>query len=202
MNVQWAMALAGFAFVMSISPGPSNFLLLASGANFGFSRTVPLMLGISTGFLSMVVLVGAGLGSAFERFPEVHMALRLICGAYILWLAYRIARNRTIGVAETESIGSPISFAQGATLQLVNPKAWVVALIVTVSYTIPERFLTSLVSIVVIFMVVNIPSLGVWALSGAALRRMLSRGRRIVVFNAAMALLLAGSMIPLLLGAD
>lgn len=199
MTIEMATALIGFAFVMSISPGPGNFLLLTSGANFGFLRSLPLLLGISGGFLAMVFLVGIGLGRVFERFPQVYDVLRILGGIYVLWLAVKIARSKGIGAAERGSVAKPIGFLQAALLQLVNPKAWAVSLIVTVSYTAPEQFLTSLMLLIIIFAMVNIPALSVWVLSGAALRDMLAKGRRIVAFNIAMAILLAGSMIPVLL---
>lgn len=202
MTLDMTLGLIGFAFVMSISPGPGNLLLLASGANFGFARSLPLVFGISAGFLSMVFVVGIGLGPVLERVPVLYALLRLVCAAYVIWLAFKIARSRSMGPSGDEKIGAPIGFLQAALFQLVNPKAWAVALIVTVSYTVPERLLTSLVAMIAVFAVVNIPSISVWALSGAALRQALSKGRRMAVFNVAMAVLLVGSMIPVLFRAS
>ena len=88
---------------------------------------------------------------------------------------------------------------QAALFQLVNPKAWAVALIVTVSYTNPADYLLSLGLMIALFALVNIPSISLWAISGAALRRILGQGRRIAVFNIAMAILLVASMLPVLL---
>lgn len=198
MSLQTLLALAGFVFVMSISPGPGNFLLLASGANFGFARSVPLILGICVGFLSIVFLVGVGLGPVFERWPEIYLALQIACGVYVLWLAWKIASSRALGSGEAK-VDEPVGFIAAAMLQLFNPKAWAVALIVTVSYTAPERLLLSLALVLAVIAVVNIPALSVWALSGAALRQALSRGRRIVIFNIAMAVLLLVSMAPVFL---
>lgn len=198
MSLQTLLALAGFVFVMSISPGPGNFLLLASGANFGFARSVPLILGICAGFLSIVFLVGVGLGPVFERWPEIYLALQIACGVYVLWLAWKIASSRSLGSGEAK-VDEPVGFIAAAMLQLFNPKAWAVALIVTVSYTAPERLLLSLALVLAVIAVVNIPALSVWALSGAALRQALSRGRRIVIFNIAMAVLLLVSMAPVFL---
>lgn len=198
MPLDMAVALAGFAFAMSISPGPGNFLLLASGANFGFRRSLPLMLGISGGFLAMVFGVGIGLGQLLERYPQVYDGLRLLGATYVLWMAWRLARSRGLESGSGD-VAVPIGFVQAALLQLVNPKAWAVALIVTVIYTVPADFLTSLLLLIVIFAVVNLPALSVWVLSGAALRQVLAKGRRIVVFNIAMALLLVASMAPVLL---
>lgn len=198
MTLDMALAILGFAFVMSISPGPSNFLLLASGLNFGFLRSLPLVLGISFGFLSMVLLVGLGFGQLMDRVPFLQAVLRAICGAYVLWLAWKIARSRSFGPAEGARVAEPISFAQAALFQLVNPKAWAVALIVTVSYTDPANYTASLVLMVALFALVNIPAISTWAASGAALRRLLGEGRRIAIFNAAMAALLVASMVPVL----
>ncbi|MES0871658.1 LysE family translocator [Pseudovibrio sp. SCP19] len=199
MSFESALALMGFAFVMSISPGPGNFLLLASGANFGFSRSLPLMFGISLGFLSMVFGVGVGLGQVLAEFPVLYTALRTICAAYVLWLALKIGRSRALGSGETEKMAEPISFVQASLFQLLNPKAWAVALIVTVSYTSAESYMTSLLLLIAVFAVVNIPSISVWALSGSALRNLLAKSNRIAVFNIGMALLLIASMAPVLL---
>jgi len=199
MPLDMALALMGFAFVMSISPGPGNFLLLASGANFGFARSLPLMLGISGGFLAMVFVVGIGLGEVFERYPQIYDAMRIVGAAYVLWMAWGLVRSKGMGGTGGHTVAKPIGFVQAALLQLVNPKAWAVSLIVTVTYTLPQNFLTSLVLLIALFAVVNLPALSVWVLSGAALRGALAKGKRIVVFNIAMAILLVGSMAPVLL---
>lgn len=195
MTLDTFLALAGFVFVMSISPGPGNFLLLASGANFGFCRSVPLVLGICGGFLGIVFLVGVGLGPVFQRWPEIYLALQIACGIYVLWLAWKIATSRSLGSSEAK-VERPIGFFAAAFLQLFNPKAWAVALIVTVSYTAPQNLLLSLALVLAVIACVNIPALSVWAFSGAALRSALSKGRRIVAFNIAMAALLVASMVP------
>ncbi len=199
MSLETALALVGFAFVMSISPGPANFLLLASGVNFGFVRSIPLVLGISFGFLTMVFFVGIGLGQVLKNTPGIYTVLKFACAAYVTWLAWKIARSRAVGPEQGEKIEQPISFIQAAVFQLVNPKAWAVALIVTVSYTNPENYLPSLILMIMLFAVINIPAMSVWALSGVALRRILGEGKRIVVFNIAMALLLVVSMAVVLL---
>lgn len=199
MSPQTALALMGFAFVMSASPGPANFLLLASGANFGFVRTLPLILGVSSGFMTMVFCVGIGLGHILTATPQIYTVLKFACAAYVVWLAWKIARSRGIGSDQGDAVEHPITFLQAALFQLVNPKAWAVALIVTVTYTDPENYLPSLGAMIAVFALVNLPSISIWALSGVALRRFLAQGRRIVVFNAAMAMLLVASMVWILL---
>ena len=112
----------------------------------------------------------------------------------------KIAQSRSSVPGDSSKLEKPISFVQAAFLQLVNPKAWAVALIVTVSYTNPDNYLTSLILTILIFAAVIFPSISVWAISGVVLRRVMGDGRRVVMFNILMALLLVGSMIPVLLG--
>lgn len=200
MTFEMFTALIGFAFVMSISPGPGNFLLLASGANFGFWRTLPLVFGISGGFLTMVLVIGLGFGEILKTYSIIYQGLRFLCIAYVLWLAWKIAQVKSLGPEETEPGSTPIGFFQAATLQLLNPKAWAVALIVTVSYTSPDNYVSSLIWMLVTFAVVNIPSISVWALGGTALRQFLRTEKRVRIFNVTMALLLVAAMIPVLLG--
>ncbi|MGO1120860.1 LysE family translocator [Rhodovibrionaceae bacterium A322] len=198
MAIQSLFALMGFAFVMSVSPGPGNFLLLASGVNFGFWRSLPLVLGISLGFLSMVLGVGLGLGQLLESTPWLYAGLQVSCGLYVVWLAWKISRSRSLGPDKEEVLDKPISFIQAALFQLLNPKAWAVALIVTVSYGDPDGGLMALLLLILVFALVNLPSISLWALSGVALKRLLGQGRRVVVFNHIMALLLIVTMIPAL----
>lgn len=199
MTLDALIALVGFAFAMSITPGPGNFLLLASGVNFGFARTLPMILGISFGFLTMVFCVGMGLGEVLTRLPAAYTGLKFLCAAYVLWLAWKIANSRALGSNNISQVASPIGFIQAALFQLVNPKAWAVALILTVSYTNPDDYLISLVLMIGVFAVINLPTISIWVISGVALQRLLGEGRRIIVFNIAMAILLVGSMIPVLL---
>lgn len=200
MSLDTMLGLIGFAFVMAISPGPGNFLLLASGVNFGFPRSLPLILGIGLGFLTMVFFVGLGLGQVLQNAPILYTILKFASAGYVFWLAWKIARSRSMGSADGDELEKPISFVQGALLQLVNPKAWAVALIVTVAYTDPEGYFASLILVIGIFALVIFPSISVWAASGVILRRILGDGRRIAIFNILMALLLVGSMMPVLFG--
>jgi len=200
MSFDTLIALMGFAFVMSISPGPANFLLLVSGANFGYMRSLPLVLGVSMGFLTMVFFGGLGLGQVLKSVPAIYIGLKFVCAAYVLWLAIKIARSRSMGSSDDDEMATPISFVQGALFQLVNPKAWAVALILSVSYTDPKNFLPSLIFMIIAFAVVNLPAISVWAISGAAIRGTLEGGRRIAIFNTFMALLLVASMVPVLFG--
>lgn len=198
MTLDSSLALIGFAFVMSLSPGPGNFLLLASGVNFGFVRSLPLVCGISFGFLSMVFCIGIGFGEILQRAPVVMAVLRLICAAYVFYLAWNIAHIRSLATSDDKDMAKPIGFVQAALFQLVNPKAWAVAIVLTVSYTDQQDYLVSLLGLIALFAIVNLPTISVWAGSGVALRRFLSTEGRLRLFNVVMALLLVATMIPVL----
>jgi threonine/homoserine/homoserine lactone efflux protein len=200
MTLELLFALAGFAFAMSISPGPGNFLLLASGVNHGFRSTIPAVLGISAGFLAMVLAVGLGVGRFLQSHEGINTGLKLACAAYVLWLAWKIARITSFGPNNGEAGAASIGFVQAGLLQWLNPKAWAVALIVTVSYTVPSDYVASLIALIAVFALVNLPAISMWALGGVALRRVLDDPRKVRAFNIAMALLLIGSMLPVLLG--
>lgn len=184
-------AFLAFAFVSSITPGPNNLMLMASGASFGVRRTLPHLLGIGAGFLIMLLLVGAGLIGLFDLWPASHRILRVLSIAYLLWLAVKIARAGDPGSRETSA--EPISFAQAALFQWVNPKAWTMALTAVTVYA-PERDLAAVVSIALAFSLVNLPSCGLWVVLGEGVGRWLGTPARRRAFNWTMAALLVASL--------
>ena len=191
------LALLVYAFVTSITPGPNNFMLLASGVNFGFVRTIPHMLGIGTGFFSLLLGVGFGLGAILMAFPSLHAALKITGGAYLLYLAWRIGMSRSLG-KEGEAKAKPMTFLQAAAFQWVNPKAWVMAVTAMAVYTSPQARFLSVVMVAEAFALVNLPSVSTWAGFGMALRGFLSDPLRLKWFNIAMGLLLAATLWPML----
>lgn len=191
------VAFLGFAFVTSITPGPNNLMLLASGVNFGVRRTLPHMLGISGGFLLLVVAVGVGLDQLFRALPLTYQLLRYLGAAYLLYLAGCIARA---GAPELDGARSqPFGFLQAAAFQWVNPKAWIMAIGAVTTYTPQQGFIGNVLLIAVLFAVVNLPSVGVWTVLGSLLRQWLEQPARRRLFNLGMALLLVASLYPLLL---
>ncbi len=192
------LALASFAFATSITPGPNNLMLTASGVNFGFWRTIPHMLGIGAGFIALLLAVGAGLGSAFAAFPALQAVLKIAGAAYMLWLAWKIARAGEID-SGAASAGRPITFLQAALFQWVNPKAWVMALSAMSLFVRPTHPVNDVIAVAVVFAVVNVPSVGVWAGFGHLLREWLRDPRRVRVFNVTMAVLLVLSIIPMVI---
>ncbi|WP_166267397.1 LysE family translocator [Marinobacter caseinilyticus] len=187
------MALMAFAFVTSITPGPNNLMLMASGANFGFRRTLPHMLGIGVGFVVMVVLVGLGLVQVFQAYPVSYTVLMVLSVVYLLFLAWKIATSAPPD--QVEQVGTPFTFLQAALFQWVNPKAWAMALTAVSVYS-PSREFGAIVLVAVIFGLINMPSVSTWTLLGQQMQRVLTNPQRLRRFNVAMALLLLASLYP------
>ncbi|MBF8774993.1 LysE family translocator [Pseudomonas fulva] len=191
------IAFVLFAFVSSITPGPNNTMLLASGVNFGVRRSVPHALGVSIGFMVMVLAVGLGLGEVFKAWPALYTVLRYAGAGYLLYLAWKIASSGPIGTASTAA-PKPIGFWAAAAFQWVNPKAWVMAIGAITTYTPAQGYVANVVVIAAVFALVNLPSVGVWVMFGSALRGLLQNPRALMLFNVLMAALLVISLYPLL----
>jgi len=190
--------MAMFIIVSSITPGPNNVMLAASGANFGYQRSVPHMLGISVGGAVMLLLVGAGLGTLFEQVPQLYVLLQWVGAVYLLWLAWKIAHSGRIQLAQASP--KPLNFLQAAAFQWVNPKAWIMSVGVIAAYTTPGNYWASLLLGAVTMLVVNYPCISVWTLFGAIIGGWLQSPRALQFFNWGMAGLLLLSLWPLLAG--
>jgi len=195
MTLDLIPALAAFAFVSSITPGPNNLMLMASGANFGFRRTVPHMLGIGIGFSLMVLLVGAGLVQIFDAYPISHQVLKVCSVLYLLYLAWKIANAAP--VRKGEDNGTPMTFLQAAAFQWVNPKAWSMALTAVTVYT-PDNTLAAIGLVALVFGAINLPSVSTWTIVGQQMARFLTNTARLRTFNWTMAALLVASLYPVL----
>ena len=189
-------ALVLFAFTTSITPGPNNMMLFTSGVNFGFRRTIPHMLGIGAGFLSLLLGVGLGLGALLHTVPLLYTVLKFAGGAYLLWIAWKIGSSRSLSEGKTSA--APMSFLSAAAFQWINPKAWVMAVTAMATYTNPDVYFISVLIVGFAFALVNVPSVSTWAGFGSALRDWLSDPIRLKWFNITMALLLVLSLWPML----
>lgn len=194
MTAQLLLAFVLFAFATAGTPGPNNMMLLASGANFGFRRTVLHILGISAGLGVMVLAMGLGLGGVFKAWPVLHEVLKWVGGGYMLWLAWKIATAK--GVSDKGAGSRPMTFLQAAAFQWVNPKAWAMALTAATTYT-PEGSTIGVFFVAGIFMLVGAPCSAAWAGFGQGMRRFLDRPAALRTFNLAMAALLVVSLYPL-----
>lgn len=181
-----------FGFVISVTPGPNNSVLWASGLRFGFQRTVPHVLGTAAGIGAMVLGVAAGIGVLLDAVPGVELGLKATGTAYLLYLAFRIARSSAGGRA---TVSRPLSLWQALGFQCVNPKGWIFAL-GAVSTFLP-RDLPRLAGVVLLtstLMGVVLVSASIWAAGGAALNRLVDDRRTYRGVSIALALLLAASI--------
>jgi threonine/homoserine/homoserine lactone efflux protein len=188
-----------YAVVTSITPGPNNMMLLASGVNFGLARSVPHILGISVGFGVMVALVGGGLMAVFDAFPVIHDILRWGGAAYLVYLAWRIAQSAPPEPGEAATTKRPMSFLAAAAFQWLNPKAWIMAIGAITTYLPPQATALAVVTLATILAVVNTPCVVVWAAFGVGLRRFLRQPSQVRIFNVTMAVLLVLSLYPILM---
>ena len=188
-------ALALFCFAASITPGPNNAMLLASGANFGLRATLPHLAGVVLGFALLILVIGAGLGALFAAYPPLHTGLKIVGGAYLLWLAARIATAK--GMAGRESGGRPITFLEAAAFQWVNPKAYAMAVGAVAAYVPRGGGAGDLLLLTLVFGLVNLPCVSAWMVAGVGLRRVLERPAALRAFNLLMAGLLVASLYPL-----
>ncbi len=195
MTHELLVALAAFAFVTSVTPGPNNLMLMASGANFGFDRTIPHMLGVGLGFTFMVAVVGIGLMEVFEAVPGSLSALRVVSVLYLFYLAWKIANAAPPDAAGPA--GRPMTFMQAALFQWANPKAWAMALS-AISLYAPSRDLGAVLLVAAVFGAINLPSVSCWTLMGRAIRGWLTGPGRLRIFNRTMAVLLVASLWPML----
>ena len=189
-------ALAVFALVTSITPGPNNLMLMASGANFGFQRTIPHMLGVGLGFVFMIVLVGIGLVQLFDIYPVSYTILKTFSIVYLLYLAWKIANASAPANARVKP--TPMSFLQAAAFQWVNPKAWTMALTAITAYA-PDRTMFAIIIVAFVFGLINLPAVSSWTLLGQQMRRILTNPTRLKLFNWTMAILLVATLVPVLL---
>ncbi|MBS1303833.1 LysE family translocator [Loktanella sp. SALINAS62] len=196
MDTLTLLLLFQFAFVSSITPGPNNLMLMASGANYGFRRSLPHMCGISLGHSFMVVMIGLALLRVFDAFPVLNTLLTVVAVIYMTWLSWKIAT--AVPPEARQVTGKPFTFWQAAAFQWVNPKAWVMAITAITAFAPQDRavWVGSLI-VAGVFLLSNFPAITVWTALGVQLRRYLGTARRLRVFNITMAVLLMASLVPM-----
>src|SRR6056297_4239128 len=197
MTLDLFTALATFAFVTVITPGPNNLMLMASGTNFGLVRTIPHMLGIGLGFPLMVFCVGQGVMRVFDLWPLSYTLLKAVSVAYLLWLAWKIAHAAPPRAATEQAEGKPLTFLQSAAFQWVNPKAWSMALSAITLYA-ASRDLAAVLWVAGVYVCVSVVSTTSWTVLGQQMRRFLKNPARLRVFNRIMAALLVATLVPVL----
>jgi len=192
------LPLALFVVVSTITPGGATTLATASGAQFGFRRSMPLMSGIAVGLASLAAAAAAaaGLAGLLLAAPSLQTAMRLAGSAYLLWLASKIARSGPPNLRS--SLGSPTSFLGGACLLWLNPKGWAMALGAAASFaTLASGPLQLAMLLGSAFGLAAAVSLSLWCLAGLLLARLLRTERQWRILNAMLGLLLVVSIVPM-----
>lgn len=187
------VALAAYAFVMTITPGPNNVLLLASGLAFGLRRTGWHLAGVLAGTWLMICLVGAGLGALFVTAPAAQTVLKLAGSGYMLWLARQLWNANALPTVNAQR---PIRFHEAAMFQIANPKVWLMALSVIAAF-VPagEHYAQRVVTTALLFIAVAVPCITLWAASGSLIRSWIHNPVTLQRINRVMALLAAATVV-------
>ena len=168
-------ALISFYFVMYVTPGPNNAMVLASGLKFGFAKTIPHMSGITIGHILQLILVCFGLGKIFQIFPEIQQVLKIICAAYLLYLGYKIIGSFS-KIKEDDS--RPLMFYEAALFQIVNPKAWTISSMAASGFLPQDESLTfSILYISAIAFIICPLSISPWAAFGSSIRNLVKNNK-------------------------
>ena len=189
------IGLVTFYFVMYVTPGPNNAMVLTSGVKFGFSKTIPHMSGITIGHVCQTVVVCLGLGKIFQMFPNIQNFLKIICGLYLLYLGYKIIGS----FSKIKEDGSrPLKFYEASLFQLVNPKAWTISTMVASGF-LPkdEKLIISILFISITALIICPLSISVWAAFGTGIRNLVKNNKKkaIVEYFLAILLLITAIMI-------
>ena len=202
MTTEIFAALAIFALVSSITPGPNNLMLMTSGINFGLRRTAPHMLGVAGGFTVMIILIGLGIMQVIEAVPGSMTFITILSGLYLLYMAWKIATTDTSLARDYAATAKskPFTFLQAALFQWVNPKAWTMALTAISAYAPKSQDWIGVLMVAAVFGAINLPATGTWAVMGAKMRRFFGDPVRLKTFNIIAAILLVASLYPMVAG--
>ena len=175
-DVNLFFALISFYFVMYVTPGPNNAMVLTSGIKFGFLKTIPHMSGITIGHVLQTIVVCLGLGKIFQMFPEVQDFLKIICALYLLYLGYKIIGS----FSKIKDDGSrPLKFYEASLFQLVNPKAWTISTMVASGFLPKDEKLIISISFISITALIICPlSISVWAAFGSGIRNLVKNNKK------------------------
>ena len=187
-----------YYFVMYATPGPNNSILTASGIKFGFIRSVPNIIGISSGHGIQLALVCFGLGSLFMQFPILFEILKYIGACYLLYLAWKMFGSLNISITDEKS--SPLKYYEAILFQFVNPKAWVICITaVSLFYPEKENLIIGTLFLVIMSTIINLPSISMWAFGGSVIRHYLSNEKLKKIIEWLLAILLFGTAISIVL---
>ena len=198
--ITWELiaTISVYYFVMYVTPGPNNSILTASGIKFGFIRSVPNIIGISSGHGIQLALVCFGLGSLFLQFPILLEILKYIGACYLLYLAWKMFGSLNISITDEKS--SPLKYYEAILFQFVNPKAWVICITaVSLFYPEKENLIIGTLFLVIMSTIINLPSISMWAFGGSVIRHYLSNEKLKKIIELLLAILLFGTAISIVL---
>ena len=181
-------ALVSFYFVMYVTPGPNNAMVLTSGIKFGYFKTIPHMSGITVGHVLQTALVCLGLGKIFQVFPEIQNMLKIICAVYLLYLGYKIIGSFS---KIKEDSSRPLKFYEAALFQLVNPKAWTISTMVASGF-LPkdEKLIIAILFISITALIICPISISVWAAFGSGIKNLVKNNKKKAIVEYFLAILL------------
>ncbi len=197
MSFDTFLAFIAFTLTAGLTPGPNNMMLMASGVNYGFRRTLPHMAGVIGGFTLMTLLLGLGLGQLFTAYPAAHTVLKVAGGTYLLFLAWKVATAARVEEGEIAA-GAPMTFVQAVLFQWVNIKAWFMGITALATYTVATRYAAGVAIIVAVFFLNSIFTSILWTLFGTGLRHILADPRYYRWINRGLGLALVLSLWPML----
>lgn len=196
MELSLFLSMLGFLWVAAITPGPNNMLLTTSGANFGFIRSLWLMIGIMLGMQSILVLVAFGVGGLILIYPSLHLILKILGSLYLLWLAWKVATAAYEKLETDAPPPKPVRLYQGWLLQFLNPKAWLMALGAVASFSLAgDKYNHSILAIAFGIFAVNIVAGIIWLGFGTVIGRLLRSKKAWIIFNVSMGLLTAACVL-------
>ena len=182
------IALVSYYFVMYVTPGPNNAMVLASGLKFGFNRTIPHITGITIGHVTQLILVCFGLGKIFQIFPNLQNILRVLCAIYLLYLGYKIIGSFS-NIKEDES--KPLKFYEAALFQIVNPKAWTISSMAASGFLPKDgSLILSVLFISFVALLICPISITPWAAFGSAIKNLVKNNNIKVLIEYFLAFLL------------
>ena len=187
-NLELLFALITFYFVMYVTPGPNNAMVLTSGLKFGFIKTVPHMTGITIGHVLQLILVCLGLGKIFQIFPQLQNILKILCALYLLYLGYKIIGSFS---KIKEDDARPLKFHEAALFQIINPKAWTISSMAASSFLPKDgNLFFSIIFIAIIALIICPLSISPWAAFGSAIRNLVKNNKIKAVIEYFLAILL------------
>lgn len=192
MTISLIFSLTIFLFIAAITPGPNNLLLTSSGANVGFKGSLKLMAGIMLGMQCVLLSSAFGVAALLIIYPALHIGLKIVGSAYLLWLAWKTATSSYQRLDIPAKTPQAVSWFQGGLLQFLNPKAWMMGLGAVGSFSLSgDAYFSSVIAIGLVMVIVNCVAGIVWILGGTLISLFLQSRRSWFVFNISMGLLTA-----------